>query len=176
MIKKSKTRRFLLVLILLSFIPLVGAMGFFDSMKVSLFSEMKGVMLFEGKPVEGAKITRTAVANNDKKHTDSTSSDSNGRFHFDQMYTHLFLKLLPTGIVVYQKVIIEYDGQKYLAWDGASRGVNKGELNEGPVIGTSNEIEIDLKCELTAKETSKASAYTTSVTGICNWDGNKILD
>lgn len=176
--KPFKTRRFLLVLILLSFIPLVGAMGFFDSMKVYLFSDMKGVVLYEGKPVEGAKIIRTAMTNNDKEHKDSTTSDSTGHFQFDQMDTKLFLKLLPTTIRVNQKIIIEFKGQQYLAWKAFTGGENKGELNNTDVIGTSKEININLNCELTASESIKASESisTSGIKGICSWEGQKILD
>ena len=148
-------------------------MGFFDAMKVHLFSEMKGVVTLEGKPVKGAVITRTAISNDDKEHTDSTITDSAGRFHFGRMETHLFLKLLPTSIGTYQKVIIDYDGKQYRAWKiGDAYDRNNGELNDRDVIGTDKEIDIDLKCELTAEDTSKkGGAHTKVVFGICTWEG-----
>ena len=43
-------------------------------------------------------------------------------------------------------------------------------------IGTNREIDIDLRCELTADSTSKAGAYARVITGICNWNGQRILD
>jgi len=152
-------------------------MGFFDAMKINLFSEMKGVVTINEKPVAGAIIKRTAIPNNDKEYTDSSTTDSEGRFHFNRMETSLFLKLLPTSIVVAQKVVINHGGQTYLAWEAGNTGGNdKGELNEYDVIGSGKEIDIDLKCELTNKETNKAGAYTLVISGICNWDGQKVLE
>lgn len=152
-------------------------MAFFDSMKVNLFSEMQGVITLSGKPVTGARITRTAIPDNDKKYSDSTISDSEGRFHFDKMETHMFMKVLPGQSSVAQKVIIEHEGKQYIAWEAAAAGDNdKGELNEMDVIGTDKEIAIDLKCDLMSEKTDKAGAYTTVISGICSWDGQKRLD
>ena len=152
-------------------------MGFFDAMKVNLFSEMKGVVTLNGEPVSGAKIVRNAVPNNDKKYVDSTVTDSLGKFRLGEMETQMFLKLFPTQIVVYQKVIIEYEGQPYLAWEaGYTGGKNKGELNEYDAIGTDKEIDINLRYELTDTESDKAGSYTLVISGICNWDGQKLLD
>lgn len=152
-------------------------MAFFDSMKVNLFSEMQGVVTLNGKPVPGATLSRTAIPNNDKKYTDSTVTDAEGRFHFDRMETHMFLKMLPGQSTVAQEVIIEHEGQQYTAWKTAAAGDNdKGELNELDAIGTDREITIDLSCELTASSTDKAGAYTTVISGICSWAGQKILD
>jgi len=39
------------------------------------------------------------------------------------------------------------------------------------VIYTDKEIAIDFKCELGNKVTDKAGAYTTVISGICNWNG-----
>lgn len=151
-------------------------MGFFDSMKVDLFSEMKGTVTINERPVAGAVITRAAIPNNEKRYSDSTTTDSEGHFRFDRMQTSMFLKLLPTSIVVQQKIIIEYEDKQYLAWETNNfDGRNKGELNEHEVIGTGREFDIDLKCELTNNTADKAGAYTLVISGICNWDGQKIL-
>jgi len=146
-------------------------------MKVNLFSEMKGVVTLDGKPVSGALLKRTAIPNNDKEYTDNTTTDENGRFHFNKMETKMFSKFLPGESRVHQKVVIDYNGKQYIAWEtAAASDVDKGELNESADIGTSREIEINLKCELTADKTDKAGAYTTVISGICSWDGQKILD
>ena len=152
-------------------------MAFFDSMKVNLFSEMKGVVTLEGKPVSGASITRTAIPSNDKEYTDSAQTDDAGHFSFGAMETHMFLKLLPSDSSIHQKIVINYAGQQYLAWKilAASDRPN-GELNERDVIGTDQEIFIDLVCELTASETAKAGAYTSAVFGLCTWPNAKVLD
>ena len=152
-------------------------MAFFDSMKVNLFSEMQGIVTLEGKPVSGATVTRTAIPSNDKEYTDTTQTDNAGRFNFGVMETHLFLKLLPSNSTIHQKIIIDYAGQQYLAWKilAASDRPN-GELNERDVIGTEQEVFIDLVCELTAPETAKAGAYTSAVFGLCTWPNAEFLD
>ena len=152
-------------------------MAFFDSMKVNLFSEMRGVVTLDGQPVSGVTLTRTAIPNNDKEYTDSTVTDAEGRFHFNKMETSMLLKILPGDSTVAQEVIIEHDGKRYIAWKTAATGDNdKGELNELDAIGTERELTIDLTCELTANSTDKAGAYTTVISGICSWAGQKLLD
>lgn len=177
-IKWMKFQNQLLILLLLfGMIPLGNAMGFFDAMTVTLFSEMKGVITQGGEPVSGAVVTRTAIPNNDKTYTDSATTDSAGVFSFRKLEANMFLKLLPTSIVVSQKVVISYQGNQYLAWQaGNTNGVDKGELNEHDFIGTDKEVDINLQCELNSNETDKAGAYTLVISGICNWEGQKILD
>jgi len=176
---KKYTLTLISITLFLSFLPFrtVLAMSIFDSMKVNLFSEMKGIVTLHGEPVAGALISRTAIPNNDREYTDSTITDSEGRFYFGPMEAHILLKLLPTQIVIDQKVVIEHQNKQHLAWktSGVS-GRDKGELNEIAIIGTNKEIDINLNCELTAKETDKAGAYVTVISGICNWNRQKILD
>jgi hypothetical protein len=173
---KGRYSRYLTVFLLLSILPMGTAMGFFNAMKVNLFSEMKGVVTLEGKPVAGAVITRTAVPDNGKDYTDSTTTDSAGRFRFERMEMYNILNILPGSSTIFQKVFIKYDGQQYLAWETVTRGHNKGELNEYDVIGTDKEIDIDLKCELTAEKTKKEGSYISVISGICNWEGQKVLN
>lgn len=176
--KKIYLARLCLLILAISLLPLrISAMSLFDAMNVNLFSEMKGIVTLEGKPVAGALITRTAIPNNGKEYTDHTKTDDEGRFHFNKMETRMFLKLLPSEPSVNQTVVIEYSDNSYIAWEtGAAGDTNKGELNEMDVIGTDKEIDIDLTCELTAESTYKAGAYTTVISGICSWYGQKILD
>lgn len=177
-----KHKKYLFILtwitLILSLLPVrtVYAMSIFDSMKVNLFSEMKGIVTLEGKPVVGALISRTAIPNDEKEYTDSTKTDSEGRFYFDKMETRRFLKLLPGQSTVLQKVIIQHADKQYLAWETFIVSERyKGELNEWDTIGTDKEIDIDLKCELTAKNIDKSAANHV-ISGICSWNGQKTLD
>jgi len=164
------------VFILISGLFAGGAMGLFDAMTVNLFSEMQGVVTLHGKPIVGATVTRTAMPAG-KEYIDSTTTDSSGRFSFERATTKSFFKLLPGDDSVFQKVLISYDGAEYVAWEtGGASATNKGELNELDVIGTEKEIDINLVCELNAPVSYKAGAYTTTISGICTWEGNKILD
>lgn len=164
------------VIILMSGLLFGGAMGLFESMTVNLFSEMQGVVTFHGEPVAGARITRLAIPAS-KEYVDSTETDASGRFSFERMTTRSFLKLLPGDDSVFQKIVIHYKGEEYVAWEtGGASSINKGELNELDMIDTEKEIDINLICELSAPVTYKAGAHTTTVSGICTWEGNKDLD
>jgi len=158
----------------LAILPVGKAMAFFDSMKVNLFSDMKGVVTLNGEPVAGAVVKR--LAKPEKSYWDETITDAQGNFSFDVMKMHTLWKLLPGQVTILQKVTIEYQGQEYLAWKmGGANGRYKGELNEIDVLGSGGEIDIDLICELTAKETAKSAAGIQIVRGICTWKDAEII-
>ncbi len=57
-------------------------MGFFNLFIIHVFSDVSGIVTFQGEPVEGAKIIRTADHQNDKVYTDTTTTDKDGKFSF----------------------------------------------------------------------------------------------
>ncbi|MFC1751081.1 DUF6795 domain-containing protein, partial [Pseudomonadota bacterium] len=163
-------------ILIFTLLPMGTSMAFFDSMNANLFSEMKGVVTLNGKPVSEAVIVRTATPDSGKEYTDSTQTDAQGRFHFARMEAFMPSRLLPSEKTVSQEVVIEHGGKKYLAWKAATNDVDKGELNKRSAIGTDKEIDINLSCELSAPETKKRGAYTTVITGICSWEGQQLLN
>jgi hypothetical protein len=117
-------------------------MGLFDFVKVCLFSEVKGVVTLEGKPVAGAELVRTAEIG-EKVHTDKTMTDENGRFSFPAMYTHSLNKIAPVEPHIPQMMRIRTGGNEFLVWDGSKRDYDlNGEIDRNLV----------LSCELTEKE------------------------
>ncbi|MFC1750926.1 DUF6795 domain-containing protein [Pseudomonadota bacterium] len=161
---------------LLTLLPVGNAMAFFESMKINLFSDMKGIVTLNGEPVDGAVIKRLAKPSNKKEFRDQTVTDAEGRFELPVMETSSFLKLLPMDSSVYQMVTIEYLGNIYEAWKlSAASDKYKGELNSDEMIGTSDEIDIDLVCELTSEVTAKKARGLRAVGGICTWSDAVIL-
>jgi len=156
--------------ILLSHYPAqVNAMGILDFMRIYIFSEVDGTVLMEGKPVSGAKVTRTADYK-DKIHTDTVVTDDQGRFHFDDIYTHS-LRLSET--VIFQKIIIEYDGKDYLAWELTKRNEQRfGELND-PATPDDEISRINLTSELTGdqknEQTVGSDLRRRIIYGLSHW-------
>jgi len=85
--------------------------------KQTLFSEMSGVVNFEGKPAACVKLVRMVEYNN-KKQYDETVTDPNGHFHFPVITrSNLIGKFLPMQFVVNQKIIAYKDDVQYLVWE-----------------------------------------------------------
>ena len=159
----------------LAILPVGKAMAFFDSMKVNLFSDMKGVVTLNGEPVAGAVVKRLADPGN-KKYRDEKITDAQGRFSFPRMEMHTVWKLLPAAVVISQKVTIEYEEQEYLAWAmEAYNGRYQGELNNIRILGTGDEVDIDLVCELTGEESRKKGAGVRVIEGMCVWQDATII-
>jgi len=137
-------------------------MGLFDFMKVCLFSEVKGVVTLEGKPVSGAKIVRTAEINN-KVYTDKTMTDENGKFHFDAMYTHSINKVMfIIEPVIPQTMIISHAENVYIGWSTVKRDY---EVN----TEFKDNKEIILSCELIDEKSKKEQNLRVPVVGICKF-------
>jgi len=101
---------------------LLGVLGGNPSMARVYFSEIEGLVTWNGKPVVGANVTRTAkVPAFDKNFEEKTETDSDGKFHFDRLEDKEFhfnpLNLLfPAEPLVFQSIVIHYQGKDYLAW------------------------------------------------------------
>lgn len=120
-------------------------MGLFDSLKVCLFSEVKGVVTSEGKPVAGVEVTQTAKIS-DKLYSYKTVTDVQGRFHFEERRAYSVNKFAPVEPFIDQKIKMTYQGKEYLAWDIDKRNYDpNGELNR----------DLNLKCDLGQKESRK---------------------
>lgn len=147
----------------------VNAMGFLDFMKIYIFSEVDGVVLMEGKPVNGAKVVRTADFK-DKIYTDTVVTDKSGRFHFNDIST-FSMRLSETSIL--QKMVIFYQENEYLAWELLKRNDNHyGELND-PEAPEKTIRKLNLTCELTENQNKKQVVNfkfgNKTVYGLCRW-------
>jgi hypothetical protein len=162
--------RFLLILFLTLNVTQVNAMGFLDFMRIYIFSEVDGVVLLEGKPVKGATVVRTADYK-DKLYTDTVITDEQGRFHFDDIYIYS-MRLSNTSIR--QKIVIQYDGSEYLAWELLKRHENHyGELTD-PEKPDAPVKKLNLRCELTGDQSNEQVIEfilgKRTIYGLSHWD------
>lgn len=133
---------------------------------VSLFSTVKGQLLQQGKPLEGAKVERTyhfTWANKDYK--DETYTDEQGRFYFSESVKWMLLgHVLPHEPVIPQKITVFQQGGAHPVdiWLKTKRNYRTmGELSGldkyialssteqmTPVMKAYTQGEIALKCDL----------------------------
>jgi hypothetical protein len=106
-----------------------------------VFSEVKGVVLDNGKPVPGVVVERFVMESN-QEGLDSTVTDARGKFSFKSIEKTSFSisRLFPHEVVITQKLFINSGNYKYKAWICVKRNYeNNGELNGKP---------IDIICDL----------------------------
>lgn len=136
-----------------------ASMSVFDIGKACVFSQVKGQVTFEGKPVSGAKIVR--IAKWQKEETDETMTDSEGNFELPPMYHRSVVKLLPAEFVTSQRLMVIHDNKEYGIWFTTKRAPEENsELNGKPLA---------FKCELT-DEPRFDHSYRASIKTICTWE------
>lgn len=87
--------------------------------KLCMFSEVNGVVLRDGAPVEGALVERTFVwtSSRGETATDSTETGSQGEFHFPPAFKRsLTASILPHNPRIRQTILIRHEGEEYQAW------------------------------------------------------------
>ena len=129
-------------------------MSIFD--KKTLFSEVNGVVLKDGKPVANAEVTRYFHWHwKDRKSNESTTTNSQGEFHFDAVREKsVTASLMFHEPLVSQDIKIFVDGQEYKAWRFTKHDYeDNGELN-----GRA----IKMKCALETE-----AYFKDEVFGIC---------
>ncbi|WP_415225912.1 DUF6795 domain-containing protein [Psychromonas sp.] len=131
------------------------------SIKQCLFSEMTGVVNFEGKPAAGVKLVRMVDYN--KAQYDETVTDENGKFHFSPIYrSSLLSAVLPMEFVVAQKITAFYDGKEYEMWSGTKRKSEENSEARGKPLHVS--------CELTLPELNFIIVERSPIFSLCTWD------
>lgn len=130
-------------------------MGVFS--RIVLFSEVRGTVLKEGKPVAGAELIQKVVwsDNDDKNLTQHAVTDKSGAFGFPTLETNAgLLRLIPAQPTIQQTIVIRYQGVEYVAWlHGKSSYDANTELDGRP---------LHLVCELTRQPDYEGKHY-----GIC---------
>ncbi|MBT1063889.1 hypothetical protein KJY73_09915 [Bowmanella sp. Y26] len=114
-------------------------MGLFSK---CMFTEVEGVVLLNGEPVEGAEVISSYDwSNKDERKSKKLLTDSYGKFSFPEWSSKQFLSsILPMEPVIRQEIIIEYKGERYTAW-----AFNKHSYGRGDETGKS---PIKLVCDL----------------------------
>ena len=147
------------IFILLVSLPVVGvAMSFFT--KQVLFSDVKGVVLNQGKPLADVEVTRRYSHADDWKE-ETIKTNKEGGFHFPKATnTSLFdIGFLPSEIVVSQEIIIKYKDSSYDAWVFV-----RDNYDEGSELGTNT---INLICDISHEPKQSKSKAGGVVYGIC---------
>lgn len=132
--------------------------------KVSLFSEVEGVVLHNGQPVTGASVERSYRWHwGDKQGTDNTTSDSDGTFKFPEITERSFTaSIVPHEPVIEQKIMITVDGNSFKGWVYAKHNYDaQGELGGKPMR---------LVCEISLEPEYRETYGAHSAFGICRFD------
>ncbi len=156
-------------------------MGFFDFTKIYLFSEVNAIVTNKGQPVAGAEVTRTVQFHQKKYPNATTTTDAQGRFHFDALVdSSLFDKYSLSHISVLQRLHIRYQGKEYLAWDFVKNNLrSEGEFSEyrGKIskegVFSQGELVVFkipvLTCELTSAPSEPEVEGGRMYATICTW-------
>jgi hypothetical protein len=143
-------------LVLASALILVAGKAFMG--KMCLFSEVKGKVLINGQPVQGAVVEREfRWAWKGEVGKDSVTTGRDGDFTLPAIYrSSLFGSMLPHEPMVRQTILIKNGAQTYKAWlfDKGNYDEN-GELNGKPIV---------LSCSL-----QNEPKQTGEVFGICDF-------
>ncbi len=129
--------------------------------KQCLFSEMTGVVNFEGKPAAGIKLVRMVDYN--KKQYDETVTDEDGNFHFPAIYrTNIIGKFLPMQFVVNQKITAYKNDVEYLVWEATTMDSNANYEARGKALIVS--------CKLSLEEEDYIRINGNLIYSHCTWD------
>lgn len=136
-------------------------MGTFSKDKGAAFSGFSGKLLFEGRPVEGAKLTCTWHVFNDKGE-DSATTDKNGRFVFGFVEVAFRTPpLAPYDFMSKQKIFVTFNNEEYRIWLGGKA--------EKEAYKEFNGESKNLVCELTedARRVDLAHGFVGTN---CRWE------
>lgn len=118
-------------------------MSILDAGKSCVFSEVNGVLLFQGKPAAGAVVKRQVEYQD--KDGDQTTADDAGRFSLPALYQRSVVKFLPAEFVAAQSLVVEYQGQEYKIWSNTKRKPEPNAELGGQPLNLSCEITGELK-------------------------------
>jgi len=107
--------------------------------KMVLFSAVRGKVVQDGRPVQGAVVEREFKwAWKDETGRDNATTDANGEFSFSPVVRSSFFgSLLPHEPMVRQTILIRHGGQTYKAWMfDKGNYTDNGELKGRPIVMT----------------------------------------
>lgn len=144
-----------------------GMFGFGKKTEVHLSPEVKGVVTFNGTPVEGAQVVRTL--DYDQEYRDEQVTDKNGYFTLPEknIRSNRPNKMLDETRVR-QIVTVNYEGMKYLLWYATP-----GTIHRRTAIAKKLSF---LQCELTNSEMEhgfenvEKPEFPHSAFSICRWN------
>lgn len=120
----------------------VKAMSILGIGKTCVFSEVKARVLHNGKPVANTKIKRVWEWNT--PNSDESVTDDDGYVFFPAVFESSLTRLLPTELVITQKLSVKIDGEEEVFWTNGKR-----EPEENSEYGGT---KFDVVCELNDEE------------------------
>ena len=139
-----------------------GVVMGFRPFQICMFSEVNAVVTLHGKPVAGAEIVRTSNELDSKVYTEKTTTDAQGRFHFNALWVFSLRNFIPVEPMVEQHITIYYQNQEYMGWQ-TSKG-NYGHNDE-----LDDNKPLNFTCELSEEPTLKYQEVARNIEGICKW-------
>jgi len=127
--------------------------------KLYLFSEVRGVVMHNGKPIAGAAVAQS-YRRGDQNGRADTKTNERGEFHFPAVIRNSFwASILPHEPFIEQSILIQHDGLTYQAWTYDKRNYRQdGELGK----------PISLHCALESPpKRIEILSKVNSVFGIC---------
>ncbi len=160
--KKQQVVRIALVVVTLSSLLLPGVAMGFRPFQICMFSEVNAVVTLHGKPVVGAEIVRTSNELDSKVYTEKTTTDAQGRFHFDALWVFSLRQFIPAEPMVEQHITIYYQDKEHMGFDHSKRGYgHNDELDDGKAL--------NFTCELSEEPAMKYQEVAGPIDGICKW-------
>lgn len=164
--KKSISFSKLLTVVILAALTFEGvSMSFFSKTEeeVVLFSEMKGHITLNAKPVKGAVIERWIKWKDEDGEKDYIETDNNGYFVFNEIKVKAKLSPL-SQLVVTQELTVLYESERFIIWSmGKLSKEQFGELGGAPV---------NLRCELNDEQV-RVEVDNGLLGTSCKWDSIK---
>ena len=134
-------------------------MSIFTPKGACVFSEVKGVLLKDGQPLAGIKVTRWG--NWKDEFEEEVITDENGSFYFPDVYQKSIRSLLPLEFSASQTLKATIGDEEDIFWGYAKREPEKNaELDGKPIT---------LVCDLSNEMESLSGASGTPVTK-CRWN------
>ncbi len=128
--------------------------------EIVLFSEMKGHITFNGKPVAGATIERWIKWKDEKGEKDTFTTGDDGSFYLPTIKVKAKLPKL-AQFVVTQEIHVFYQNKKYPVWAKSKR--EKHEYSE--LDGIPVNFHCDLSDDLVPVKTKHGLLVTN-----CKWE------
>lgn len=132
----------------------VSAMGV--GTKLVLFSEVKGIVVNQGKPLARTEVVRTFHWMwNNKEYQDRTKTDELGKFTLPKFSLYsIAANVFPHEPVIHQNITIKVNAKDYKAWVASKRNYDdNGELDGQP---------INIICDIATKPEDQGKFYGIS--------------
>ncbi len=143
-------------------------------MKICLASDVSGVLVKGGVPLEQGRLVRE-IEKNGKKYTQEAIVGSNGNFTFPALFERSLFAWLPHQPAIHQRVLIQHEGEEYRAWELTKMDYDLyGEVNSVKALTNKNAVPFSVTCDLNDEEYSRHVEGTAkAIHGICLLNGER---